>query len=86
MNRADIPAQPLKAKQRALLAVFQRLGPITIKRAALEIHGDDSHTHVKMAHNQMPALASRELVTPSGVADHGGGVRGVRPLLWRACA
>lgn len=86
MNRADIPAQPLKAKQLRLLAVFQRLGPITIKRAALEIHGDDSHTHVKMVHNQMPALALRGLVTPAGVADHGAGVRGVRPLLWRACA
>ena len=86
MNRADYQPQPLKAKQRALLAVFQRLGPITIKRAALEIHGDDSHTHVKMVHNQIPALASRGLVAPAGVADHGPGVRGVRPLLWRACA
>lgn len=86
MNRADLPAQPLKAKQRALLAVFQRLGPITIKRAALEIHGDTSDTHVNMVHNQIPALASRGLVTPAGVADQLPGVRGVRPLLWRACA
>jgi hypothetical protein len=86
MNRPDRQPQPLKAKQRALLAVFQRLGPITIKRAALEIHGDTSDTHVKMVHNQMPALASRKLVTPAGVADHPPGVRGVRPLLWRACA
>ena len=86
MNRADTPAYPLKAKQRTLLAVFQRLGPITIKRAALEIHGDDSHTHIKMVHNQMTALALRGLVTPAGVADQAPGVRGIRPLLWRACA
>lgn len=86
MIRADHQPQLLKAKQRALLAVFQRFGPITIKRAALEIHGDDSPTHVKMVHNQMPALAERKLVTPVGVADQAPGVRGVRPLLWRACA
>lgn len=86
MNRADIPAQPLKAKQRRLLDVFQRLSPITIKQAALEIHGDDDPLHIRMVHNQIPALASRGLVTPAGVAEHGPGVRGVRPLLWRACA
>lgn len=86
MNRADHQPQPLKAKQLRLLAVFQRLGPITIKRAALEIHGDEDPIHIRMVHNQMPALASRKLVTPAGVADPAPGMRGVRPLLWRACA
>ena len=85
MIRADLPLQPLKAKQRTLLAVFQRLGPITVRRAALEIYGDGTALHIRMVHNKMPALASRGLVTPSGVADHRPGVCGVRPLLWVAC-
>jgi len=86
MNRADLPSQPLKAKQRALLDTFRRLQPVTIRGVALAIHGDDQPVHVRMVHNQVPALQSRWLITPAGVAAAAPGVRGVRPLLWRACA
>jgi hypothetical protein len=87
MSRSDIkPNQPLKAKQRALLAAFQRLQPVTIRRVALAIHGDDDPLHIRMVHNQVPALQSRGLITPAGVAEVAPDVRGIRPLLWRACA
>lgn len=85
MIRADLPLQPLKAKQRALLAVFQRLGPITVRRAALEIYGDETALHIRMVHNQMYSLRDRRLIAPAAVAAPSPGVRGVRPLLWRAC-
>lgn len=85
MRRADLPLQPLKAKQRALLDTFQRLQPVTVRGVALAIHGDEHPVHIRMVHNQVPALQSRGLIEPAGIADVPPGVHGVRPLLWRAC-
>jgi len=86
MSRADLPIQSLKAKQLRLLDAFRRLQPVTVRAVALAIHGDDQPVHIRMVHNQVPALQSRGLITPVRIGEREHGKRGVRPLPWRTCA
>lgn len=79
--RADHKVR-LKAKQRDMLALIERLGPVSMRALSPHIYGDDRARHVQQVHARSYSLAALGLIKPASTGEREHGKRGIRPLLW----